>query len=607
MKILTLNIGSSSLKFAVYDMEKTVRILIQGAYTALKSHKCSLSYQLEFNGKNHTREIDANSSITTILDNLSELLAELNLQAIDSIGHRVVHGGSHLNAALKITPSLIEEITNFAVYCPLHTPAILEGISQAQVLWPDISQIAVFDTSFHQTIPEYATTYAIPKAWRELGLRKYGFHGLSHEWVRDKIQAEFIKKGGNLRIISCHLGSGASICAIHNGIAIDTSMGVSPLDGLVMETRPGDLDPAIVPIVSKSLGLTIEDIYHALFYESGLKALAGKSNFAEIEASAKNGDILAIKALEIYTYRIKKYIGSYIASMNGIDCLVFTGGIGENSAFIRSQICQGLSNFDITLDSRKNENTYLRTSNTYSIHGAGSNVNIFIVASNEQAVIAMETNNLLSSNQITTSLFNDYCMVPISVSARHIHLSKKDLLSLFGDNYELHKLRDLNQPNTWAAKETVSLIGPNGTIDEVRILGPTREKTQIEISKSDAVYLGIDVPIRESGKLDKTPFITVKGTHAYIRTDGLIIAQRHIHTNPQDAVRLRLQNGTKVCVSIMGSARKLIFNDVLVRISENFKTEMHIDTDEANAGNISYTLNNQLGESEHNGILYTRQ
>lgn len=601
MRVLALNIGSSSIKFAIYEIEKTVALLFQGSYTSIKSQKFSLLYRLESNGKTYTREVDADNSITTILDNFFKILTELNLQLIHAIGHRVVHGGSHSNTALRITSSLIEEITDFAVYCPLHTPAILEGISHAQAIWPNIPQIAVFDTSFHQTIPEYATTYAIPKEWRQLGIRKYGFHGLSHEWVRNKVYAEFLDKSNNLKIISCHLGSGSSICAIHNGISIDTSMGVSPLGGLVMETRPGDLDPAIAPIVSKVLGLKIEDIYHALFYESGLKALVGKSSFAEIEVMAKSSDAEAIKAIKIYTYRIKQYIGSYIAAMNGVDALVFTGGIGENSEFIRSQICQGLSSFGINLDADKNENVSLKTNNIHSIHGADSKVHVFIVPSNEQAVIAMETNNLLSSNQITTSLFNDYCMVPISVSARHIHLSKKDISSLFGDNYELHKLRDLNQPNTWAAKETVTLIGPNGTIDKVRILAPAREKTQIEVSKSDAIHLGIDVPIRESGKLDKTPFIVVKGAHAYIRTDGLIIAQRHIHTNPQDAVRLRLQNGSKVCVSIMDGDRKLIFDDVLVRVSEHFKTEIHIDTDEANASNISYALYNELGLSEQYG------
>lgn len=423
MRILALNIGSSSIKFAIYEIEKTVSLLFQGSYTSIKSQKCSLFYQLELNSKTYTREIDAGNSITTILDNFFKILTELNLQSIHAVGHRVVHGGSHSNTALRITSSLIEEITNFAVYCPLHTPAILEGISHAQAIWPNTPQIAVFDTSFHQTIPEYAATYAIPKEWRQLGIRKYGFHGLSHEWVRDKVHAEFLDKANNLKIISCHLGSGASTCAIQNGISVDTSMGVSPLGGLVMETRPGDLDPAIAPIVSKVLGLTIEDIYHALFYESGLEALVGKSNFADIEVMAKSSDVEAAKAIKIYAYRIKQYIGSYIAAMNGIDALVFTGGIGENSAFIRSQICQGLSSFGIALDTHKNENAPLRTSNIHSVHSTDSKVNIFIVASNEQAVIAMEANNLLSSNQITTSLFNDYCMVPISVSARHIHLS----------------------------------------------------------------------------------------------------------------------------------------------------------------------------------------
>jgi acetate kinase len=598
MKILTLNTGSTSLKFALYDIEARVRNPIKGAYSSINTKDHSLSFELEFDKTASIRAITNANSVKKVLENLFLLLSDFNLTSIHAIGHRVVHGGPQSHSALIINEYLINEIKKFEIFCPLHTPAVLEGIEIANTLWPDATKIAVFDTSFHQTIPEFASTYAIPKKWRELGLKKYGFHGISHQWAANKIIEEFPERFNNLKVISCHLGSGASMCAIQNGISIDNSMGASPLDGLIMNSRPGDLDPSIIPIISQTLELRIGDIYRTLFSECGLTALTGVSNFSLIESLANDGNIEANNALKMYAYRIKKYLGSYIAIMGGLDCLIFTGGIGENSTIIRSLVCEGLSNLGITIDNFKNDNVFIGNSKAAPINCDSSKVKVFVLTSNEQAVIAMETNNLLSNHPISLSAFNNPEFIPVSVSARHIHLSNADLDCLFGDGYKLHKLHDLYQPGSWAAVETVSLIGPRDTIENVRILGPTREKTQIEISKSDAIHLGIDVPIRPSGDLVDTPYILVKGVHAYIRTDGLIIASRHIHTNPDDANRIGLCDGKKVCVSITNSNRKLVFKDVLVRVSERFKTEMHIDTDEANAGDISYGINSQLATSK---------
>ncbi|MFZ9611325.1 MAG: acetate/propionate family kinase [Methylococcales bacterium] len=601
MKILTLNTGSSSIKFGVYEIKAKVKTLLKGAYSLINTKNCSLSFELECDERVYIRAIPNNNSIKKILENLFLLLTEFNLTSIHAIGNRVVHGGSQSHSALIINDSLVDEIKRFEIFCPLHTPAVLESIEVANTLWPDATKIAVFDTSFHQTIPEFASTYAIPQKWRELGIKKYGFHGISHQWAANKIIEEFPEGFNNLKIISCHLGSGASMCAIQNGISIDNSMGASPLDGLIMDSRPGDLDPSIIPIISQTLELKIDDIYRTLFSECGLKALTGVSNFSLIESLANEGDLNANKTLKIYAYRIKKYLGSYFAIMGGVDCLIFTGGIGENSAIIRSLVCKDLSNLGITLDAYKNDSVNLRNDRTIPIHHDSSKAKVFVLRSNEQAVIAMETNNLLSSHPISFSAFNRPNFIPISVSARHIHLSNADLNSLFGDGYTLQKLHDLNQPDSWAAKETVSLIGPNNSIENVRILGPIRERTQIEISKSDAIHLGIDVPIRLSGNLADTPHILIKGAHAYIRTDGLIIASRHIHTNHDDANRMGLYDGKNVSVRITSGNRKLIFKDVLVRVSEHFKTEMHIDTDEANAGDISYGITTQLATSKHLG------
>jgi acetate kinase len=598
MKILVFNAGSSSLKFGVFDMSSEDSRVFKAEFESFKNGTCTLHFRV---GGEQGAEQKRSEPLATVEDaivRVPEILKEFGFSEFDTVGHRVAHGGERFHDATLIDDEVLKHIESCTPLAPLHNPANLKAITISRELWPSLPQIAVFDTAFHHTIPDRATTYAVPKEWRDKGLRRYGFHGTSHKYVALRVARELKQPVTDLQIISCHLGNGASVCAINRGFSIDTSMGMTPLEGLVMGTRSGDVDPGMFTYLARELGLSVEEIERQLYANSGLKALAGSHDLREVEQKAAEGDADAQLAINVYAYRVRKYIGAYAAAMGGVDVIAFTGGIGENSASMRRRVCDKFEFLGLHLDDDKNQAVKLKGFEAPQVQSFDSRIKVIVTQTCEQLMIAQEVKYLLVQRKNAQP---QTWHIPVAVSARHVHLSQEAVEALFGKGHQLRKMRDLSQTEGWAAEETVEVIGSKGSFKTVRVLGPTRTQTQIEVSKTDTFTLGVEAPVRPSGKLEGTPRIKLRGTAGEIETNGLIIAARHIHMSPQDAVKMGVKNGDYVDVKLGDGDRSVSFANTLIRVKEGYVTEMHIDTDEANAAGIAFQTKGELVMNETRG------
>lgn len=581
MRILVFNAGSSSLKFGVFDRARgaghETRQILKGAFDSFRDGACRWS--LEVGGKAETGTAphpDLGAAIAAV----PGLLAQAGVDGIQAIGHRIAHGGADFHRPAVLDAATIARIETLTPLAPLHNPANLAAVRVARGVWPDLPQVGVFDTSFHLSNPPRVNNYAVPKGWRDAGLRRYGFHGTSHKYVAERAAEALGRPLAELKIISLHLGNGASACAISLGKSLESSMGLTPLEGLVMGTRSGDVDPGAFGYLNRQLGLGIPEIEAALNRDSGLMGLTGSSDMRDVEARAARGDADAQLAINLYAHRARKYLGAYAAAMGGLDAVVFTGGIGENSPSMRRRICDGLDFMGLHLDLDRNQTVDLTDRAAPQIQAYGSRVAVLVTETAEQLQIAREVAQHLDRPRAAPR------PIPVAVSGRHVHLAADSLAALFGPGYELTVKKALRQPGNWAAEERVTLVGPKGTIEHVAILGPLRKRTQIEVSRTDSFALGIDAPVRDSGVLDGTPKIRLVGPHGQIDTDGLIVAARHVHMNPRDAEAMGLEDGQVVSIGIGEGERGLTFGHTLIRIQPNAFTEMHIDTDEANAAGI---------------------
>lgn len=600
MKILVINCGSSSLKFGYFDTEdvannlegRVERIGLEGPRITAISKKEKISRELS-----HLDHKEALKAVFALLtDSYNGPLRQLD--ELTAIGHRVVHGGNEYGSVAIIDDEVIQNIRKNIDLAPLHNPINLMGIEEAINAIPNVPQVAVFDTGFHQRIPEYAYLYGIPyNYYEEYRIRKYGFHGISHNYVSLQA-ATYLKQNFNeLKLVTCHLGAGASVCAIDHGRSMDTSMGLTPLEGLIMGTRSGDIDPSVIFYLCKEKGMTIDEVETVLNKESGLKGLSGiSSDFKEIEEAANSGDHKAILTIHTFCYRLRKYIGAYAAAIGGLDALVFTGGIGENSAWVRALACQGMSFTNVEVDDILNRTVSPASGEVAEISSADSQVKVLVIPTDEERMIARETIRTLGNQNVTQIIQKQQeKKIPIEVSAHHIHLSQAEVEKLFGQGYKLTKRSDLSQPGQYACEETVNLIGPKGRVERVRVLGPTRNQTQVEISVTEELKLGIKAPIRSSGDLKGSPAIILEGSSSsnHEIPEGVICALRHIHMAPEDALAFGLKDRDIVMVTVKGD-RTLTFGDVLVRVDPDFRLSMHLDTDEANAANITTGMEGYL-------------
>jgi acetate kinase len=399
MKILVLNCGSSSIKYQLITMQKN-DVLAEGIAEKIGEEIALFTYKSEkYTQKKRKMVIEDHEQglqliLRSLVDSTNGVLC--NLDEIDAVGHRLVHAGEHYSDAVLITDHVVNVMRECISLAPLHNPANLKGIEAVKAAMPDCPQCGVFDTAFHQSMPAEAYLYALPlDFYHTHKIRRYGFHGTSHKYVSMKA-AEFLGRDlTDLNIICCHLGNGASISAIKAGKSIDTSMGLTPLEGLMMGTRCGDLDPAIPIHMQQSLGLNVDDVNSILNKKSGMLGLSQISNdMREIEDEVLNNkNPKAIQALDVYCYRIKKYIGSYYAAMNGADLLIFTGGVGERMPILRKQVCRELDCLGIQLDDVENARF---TDEIQVLSSPDSRVTILKIPTNEELMIALDTQKLIS-------------------------------------------------------------------------------------------------------------------------------------------------------------------------------------------------------------------
>jgi acetate kinase len=386
--------------------------------------------------------------------------------------------------------------------------------------------------------------------------------------------------------VSCHLGNGASLCAIDHGRSVDTTMGFTPNEGLIMGTRCGDIDSGVLAFLARTEGMTAAQLDELLNKQSGLLGLSGiSSDMREVETAADDGNARALTAMKTFCYRVRKYIGACVAAMGGLDVLIFTAGIGQGSAGVRAAALQGLRCMGIGLDEVRNRAVDGRE--IARISTDDSPVTVLVVPTDEERMIARETLRALGRDYLRR--VSEACrMQPIliEVSAHHIHLVQEHVEALFGPGHRLTKHADLSQPGQYACKEQLAIVGPKGRIERVRVLGPTRKATQVEIAMTEQFKLGIHPPIRESGDIEGSPGCTLEGPAGSVSIDkGVICALRHIHMTPADALRYGLKDKCSVRIRVPG-ARELVFGDVRIRVDPNFALAMHIDTDEANAANL---------------------
>jgi len=396
MKILVLNCGSSSIKYALYDMDDrsvmtsggAERVGLDGAFVKVKMANGEKK-QIMHDIPEHTEGVKFIFSLLTD----PEIGVIKDLKEIDAVGHRMVHGGEKFNKSVVLDDEVLKVFEECSDLAPLHNPANLKGVKAVSELMPGLPQVGVFDTAFHQTMPKKAYMYAIPyELYEKYAIRRYGFHGTSHRYVSKRVCDYLGVKPEDKKVITCHIGNGGSVAAVDCGKCVDTSMGLTPLEGVMMGTRSGDIDGGAVAFIQKKLGLDADGISNLLNKKSGVLGITGiSSDMREIDAASDNGDEKARLALEMYNYRIKKYVGAYAAAMGGADIIVFTAGVGENQANMRESVCENMEWMGVKLDVEKNN----------AIHGEeavisapDSKVTVVVIPTDEELMIASDTMEL---------------------------------------------------------------------------------------------------------------------------------------------------------------------------------------------------------------------
>ncbi len=397
MKILVLNSGSSSIKYQLFLMPEE-KVIARGLLERIGEEKSFLkheagseSHKISGKVKNHEEGFDLIASTLSS----EEYGVISSLEEISAVGHRVVHGGETFSASTRVDSGVIKAVEKFSSLAPLHNPPNLAGIKAVTRLMPGVPQAAVFDTAFHQTMPPRAYLYALPhELYSRHHIRRYGFHGTSHRYITLRTAELMNTRPAKINIITCHLGNGCSMTAVEKGVSVDTTLGFTPLEGLVMGTRPGDVDPGIIIFLAEHLGMDASEINEMLNKKSGLLGMSGVSNdVRDLSKKAEEGCKRSKLALEIFAYRVKKYIGAYTAALGRVDALSFAGGIGENSSMMRALICGSLEALGIKLDGRKNKSAAGKEG---LISSRDSRIKVFVVPTNEELMIARDAYGIVS-------------------------------------------------------------------------------------------------------------------------------------------------------------------------------------------------------------------
>jgi acetate kinase len=579
MDVLVVNCGSSSLKAAVLDAasgERRVEVLAErigepGSYSRIDGGE--------------PRPIAARDHGGSLAALLPEILSRSDAARLGAVAHRVVHGGERFVAPVRIDDEVERAIEALCDLAPLHNPINLAGIRAARRLLPAPPHVAVFDTAFHATLPRRARSYALPAALAEKhGLRRYGFHGTSHAWVAGRA-AEFLGSDlRDLRLVTCHLGNGCSVSAVEWGRSVETSMGMTPVEGLVMGTRCGDVDAGILIELLRREGWGPDELDRVLNRDSGLRGLSGVGNdVRDIEERARAGDERCRLALHVFGHRLRKYIGAYAAVMGGLDAVVFTGGIGEHSALLRHRAAQRLEFLGARLDEERNREARVDAAAPVAeISASGSRVRLLVVASDEAFAMARAVDALLRAEARPLP----GGAIPVSVTSRHVHLSAEAVAALFGPGHALTPARPLTQPGEFVARESVRVVGPRRALEDVPVVGPLRPRCQVEIGRADEFQLGLDAPVRASGDLASTPGATLEGPAGRLAlAEGVICGRSQLLVPAEQADALDLAHRDLVDVALEGEPGSVL-RGVVVHLLPGARLELRASPDEAVAAGL---------------------
>jgi acetate kinase len=589
-KILVVNCGSSSLKYSFFDTADAKRnahglvekIGLEG--TRLVQHGPRGESQRDLPRADFAGAFDAVKNALT--DRESGVLR--GAEEVGIVAHRVVHGGERFTEAAIIDASVLADIERLNPLAPLHNPVNLAGIREMQRMFPDAPHVAVFDTAFHHTLSAYAFLYGLPyELYSERGVRRYGFHGASHHYVSLRAAQFLDRRPNELRLVTCHLGNGSSLCAVDHGRSIDTTMGFTPVEGLIMGTRSGDVDAGVLTYLERVDGLTPADCEALLNKKSGLLGISGiSSDMREIQKAAAAGEHRALLALKAYCYRVRKYIGAYVAAMGGIDAVVFTGGVGQGSAEVRALALQGLACMGIAIDEQKNRDAR-GFDEVCRVSKDGAPVHVLVVPTDEERMMAREALRALNRSVLARALAaTAEVPFPVEVLPHHVHLTRADADALFGKGHALTREAALSQPGQFIAAERVAIVGPKGRLEDVPVFGPERAYSEVSIAMTQEFALGLHPPIRESGDLSGTPGCVLEGPKGRVTLErGVVCAMRRVRMTPEDALHLGVRDGATVRVRIVG-ANEPALSDVLVRVHPDALLVLNVDADDARAAGI---------------------
>lgn len=526
-------------------------------------------------------------ALRVVLESLTEPHGSLGSpDGLSLVVHRITFGGERFTEPVLVDDEVATELREVAQAAPWETARAAETLELLREMLPDADHVAVFDTAFHQSLPPHAFLYALPyELYREEGLRRYGADGLAHHQAMLLAATHLGRLPEDLRLVTCDLSVRTSLCAISQGRAVDCTAGVSGLGGVPGPTTPGDLDPGILLRLQRE-GRDLKAVERLLTEGSGLNSLAGlEGGLTELALAAEGGHARATLALEIWAHQVKKHIGAYFAAMGGLDALVFTG-IHAGVASLRRAVCAGLVGLGIDLDERANQGSEPSADGITELSGTWSRTQVLLVPTDTQRMAASEALKALGRSSLARAFATRRHPIPISISAHHLHLSQEDVEALYGEGHGLTVRLALSQPGQSACEEQVTLVGPRGAVERVRVLGPVRRETQVEISRTDEFKLGIDAPVRASGDTDGSPGLRLEGTAGSLElSQGVICAARHVHMSPEDALRFGVRDKDMITVCVEGE-RPVSFRDVLVRVHPDFRLDMHVDTDEGNAAEL---------------------
>jgi acetate kinase len=605
-RILVVNCGSSSLKYSCYDTADESRAahgLVERIGAAGTRHR--------FRGPRGEvkRELptagfaEAFSAMTEALTATGSGVLSA-VEEVSVVAHRVVHGGKRFTEATLITDHVVAELDALGALAPLHNPVNVAGIRALRALLPGASQVAVFDTAFHHTLPPAAYLYGLPwELYEKRDVRRYGFHGSSHEYVVSRAARFLGRRTDELKIVSCHLGNGASLCAVDHGRSVDTTMGFTPAEGLIMGTRCGDVDAGVLAFLERAEGLTATQSEELLNTKSGLLGLSGvSSDLRDVLKAAGEGHVRALLAIKAFCHRIRKHIGAQIATLGGLDALIFTGGIGQGSAEVRALATQGLRFMGVALDARRNQEG-CGDDSVRRISDDQSKVAVLVVPTDEERMLARKALRALALARITRALAaSTPQQFRIDVFPHRVHLSREHVEALFGRRRFLTEQADPTQPGPFESREEVSIVGPKGRIERVHVLGPPRSTTQVEVSMATQFVLGIDAPVRASGNVAGTPGCTLEGPAGRVTLGhGVIGAMRQIHMTPEVALRHGVRDGSLVRVRVGGQQGPLL-GDVLVRVQRDSPFVLHIDSDDAEVARVQSGAHGRVESIQWEGM-----